>query len=86
VNHKIELNIDLRGRGSILLDGRPVACRAIRISGRAGQPNKVTLQLLADVSGSVEFDHPLAGALRNGLVTHNEARKELDGDEPKEVA
>lgn len=66
MSHKIEFDINRVGKGTVTLDGRPLHCRAFRVSGQCGKLSKVTIQLLADVSGKVEIEDFQSIARREG--------------------
>lgn len=49
--HKVEVSLDKSGRGSVTLDGRPIATTYLKVESRAGEGTaKVTLGLVAEVS------------------------------------
>jgi hypothetical protein len=52
MTHKIRIQIDAIGRGSVSIDGRPILCRGIRMESLPGHATRLWL----DVDGHVEID------------------------------
>lgn len=55
--HKLEIDINIAGMGSVKLDGKPLACRDFVIGSKFGDKTEVWLSVLADdVKISLETD------------------------------
>jgi len=55
--HRVEIELDASGRGSVVLDGRHIAARAVEILTRLGQATTVVLELVnVDVSLKADAD------------------------------